>query len=127
MIVIMGGACQGKLDYATQRFSLSAQDIEHCSAEAGLNLDKACIYNLHLYILGAVRRGENPIEFMEKNLAILEDKIIICDDICSGVVPIQKENRLWRDNTGKIMQILCRNADEVVRLFCGLPEKIKGE
>lgn len=127
MIVITGGACQGKLEYAKERFAFTEADIEYCTVENGLSFKKSCIYNLHLYILGAIRKGEDPIEIISKALSQLEDKILICDDICSGVVPIERENRLWRDNTGKIMQILCRNAVEVVRLFCGLPEKIKGE
>ena len=62
---------------------------------------------------------------MRKNRDRLENKIIICTDISQGVVPRQKEQRDWREMTGRVMNYLAAEADEVIRIFCGLPHKLK--
>jgi adenosyl cobinamide kinase/adenosyl cobinamide phosphate guanylyltransferase len=62
---------------------------------------------------------------MNENRIFLKPKIIICNDISCGVVPIDSEIRLWRESVGRILTILSKHADEVVRLFCGLGTKIK--
>jgi adenosyl cobinamide kinase/adenosyl cobinamide phosphate guanylyltransferase len=72
-----------------------------------------------------VQRGDNPIEYITRNMDFFRDKIIICDDVSCGIVPLGKDLRLYRDNTGKIMQLLSRESDEVYRVFCGMGERLK--
>ena len=124
MILIIGGAYQGKLNYAKERFKLTEEDISYCSLEEEPDFSKPCISGLHLFVVGAIQRGIDPIEYINSRMEILKSKIIICDDICSGIVPLEKENRLWRDNTGKILQLLARQSDEVIRLFSGIPQNL---
>ena len=56
---------------------------------------------------------------------MFKDKIIICDDISEGIVPLKKEDRLWREVTGKLLQEISKEANEVYRVFCGIPMEIK--
>lgn len=126
MIIITGGACQGKRDYALERFGFAPQDVHYCSQESLPDFSKPCLCGLHLYLLGALERGEDPVEYIQANLEALKDSVILCDDICSGIVPITPQERRWRDAAGRVMQLLCREAQEVTRLFCGIPQTIKG-
>lgn len=125
MILVFGGAYQGKAAFVEKTFHFSKNMTFQCSEKTGMCYDYPVINSLHLYVLGSVERGDNPIEYIQKNLPMFRDKIIICDDISCGIVPLGKDLRLYRDQVGKIMQILSREADEVYRIFCGIGEKIK--
>ena len=72
-----------------------------------------------------IKRNADPIDYIMKHMDDLKDKIIVCDDISCGIVPLGKDMRLYRDQLGKIMQLLSREANEVYRIFCGLGDRIK--
>jgi adenosyl cobinamide kinase/adenosyl cobinamide phosphate guanylyltransferase len=55
----------------------------------------------------------------------LNDKVIISDDISSGVVPVDREMRQWREALGRSLAMLAEQADEVIRVFCGIASRIK--
>ena len=86
---------------------------------------KRQIINLELFIKNILKQGQKPIEIINKNLFKFSDKIVICEDVCCGIVPISYEDRLFREAVGKILQILSRSSDEVYRVFCGIGERLK--
>ncbi len=47
------------------------------------------------------------------------------DDVSQGVVPIDTDRRAWREDVGRTMLWLAKEADEVHRVFCGLGQRIK--
>jgi adenosylcobinamide kinase / adenosylcobinamide-phosphate guanylyltransferase len=51
--------------------------------------------------------------------------VVIGTDITKGIVPIEKENRLWRDVTGWAYQDLAAKADKVDIIWYGLNRTIK--
>ncbi|MFZ3588603.1 bifunctional adenosylcobinamide kinase/adenosylcobinamide-phosphate guanylyltransferase [Bacillus sp. DJP31] len=53
--------------------------------------------------------------------------IIIGCEIGLGVVPMNKEDRLWRDVVGWVYQDIAGKSDIVVRVWCGLAETLKEE
>ncbi len=53
--------------------------------------------------------------------------IIIGCEVGLGIVPLNKEDRDWRDLVGWVYQDFADKSDIVVRIWCGLPEIIKGE
>ncbi len=124
MVVVFGGSYQGKTDFVKEKFGLSDEDIFFCD-DGFIDYSKKAIAHLEKFILYRIKKGESVFPYFEENKDKLSDKIIICDDICCGVVPIEKELRLYRDNLGKQMQIFCREASEVYRVYCGLGEKLK--
>lgn len=127
MIVIIGGAFQGKMDYAKNEFDLKERDVFHCSGEdMVIDFDKKVINNLERFTLACVREDIDPKECLEEYIDRLKDKIIICDDISQGVVPMDETERAWREATGRCLVYLGQQADRVVRIFCGLPEIVKG-
>lgn len=126
MKLIFGGAYQGKLDYAKSTYNLTEKDVHHCDMESMvINFDKKIIAGLDKFVLACIKEGVNAKECLEDNVEKLRDKIIICDDISQGVVPLDPTERAWREMTGRCMIYLGQEADEVIRVFCGLGNKVK--
>ncbi len=165
MHLIFGGAYQGKLEYAKERYGLADQDIfvcgtgkkrsaaepgpeegggpagtgaefeespagtsrkfKECPGETGIDFNKKVVYRLEEFVLGCVRRGEEAADYLAENRAKWQDTVFICTDISSGVVPVDQELRAWREMAGRALIYLGKEAEEVTRIFCGLPQKIK--
>lgn len=125
MILVFGGAYQGKLDYVRENYG-SDKTVFQCT-ESTTVMDFSCdiVNSLHLLVLAQLRNGVNPEEYFKENMTVLQSKIIVCDDISCGVVPVDREMRLWRETTGRVMNTLARHSNEVVRVFCGLGVKLK--
>jgi adenosylcobinamide kinase / adenosylcobinamide-phosphate guanylyltransferase len=51
--------------------------------------------------------------------------VVIGTDITKGIVPVEIENRLWRDVTGWAYQDLAAKADKVDVIWYGLNQTIK--
>ena len=119
MDVIIGGAYQGKLEYAMDKYKLREEDIYECTEDKGLVKGKRCFYHYEKYLLYCYRNGiEAASEFKD-------DSVVILDDIFCGVVPIDAEIRGWREFCGRASGDLTRKAEHVTRIFCGLPQVLK--
>ena len=118
MILVIGGANQGKLAYILEKTGLSPEDVARDPGTAEhkpIFDDLECWMRLH------------PDTGLEGLLAANPDVIIVCDEVGCGVVPIDKADRAWREAVGRLCCHLARRADRVVRVFCGLPSPLKGE
>ena len=123
MILIIGGAYQGKTDYAKQTYHLSDADIFTCKGPA-ITTQARCIRHLERFALACVRTGKEPAEELKAH--DLSEKILIGEDISCGVVPMDAEAREWREAVGRMNAALAAQADTVTRIFCGLPLELKG-
>lgn len=123
MKLIIGGAYQGKTDYAKETFALTDGDITVCETQT-LDCTARCLCHLERFALACVRAGKEPAQVLAD--CDLTDKILICDDISCGVVPIDPETREWREAVGRMNAALAAQADTVTRIFCGLPLTLKG-
>ena len=126
MILIFGGAYQGKLEYALNEFGLEESDVYHCEEKGALNLSRKVICGLESFVLGCVREGKEAKELLLEYGEALEDKINIVTDISQGVVPIEPEQRSWREMTGRAMLYLGNRSERTIRVFCGLGQELKG-
>ena len=124
MILIIGGAYQGKLDFAKTAFTLSEDDIFTCGSSE-IDFSKRCINGIEEFTLACVQSGVDPSEYFKKHYDDWKDSILICEDIFCGVVPMGAEMRAWRQTTGRLCQYLSREAKAVSRIFCGLEQKLK--
>lgn len=126
MILIIGGSYQGKKEFARDRFSLSDSDIFICYADSdNIDLNSRCIAYIDSYALNRVRAGAEPADIFKTNPEMIRNAIIISNDVSCGVVPIDPELRAWREACGRMNNYLAHEADEVWRLFCGIPQRIK--
>ena len=125
MVLIIGGAYQGKLDYARKKYALSPEDIYTCTEESGVDFGARCIYAIEEYTLGCVRRCGDPERFFREHRQEWENSVLICQDIFCGVVPLGEDMRAWRETTGRLCAYLSAEAHSVYRIFCGLEQKLK--
>lgn len=125
MILIFGGSYQGKLEFAKETFSITENDVFTCTVDSEIDWSKKVLYNLDQSFLRHVREGKESREVLKDHLDQLKDKILIVNDISQGIVPMERENRDWREMTGRAMLYISKEADEVYRVFCGLGSKIK--
>ena len=120
MILIIGGAYQGKLDFAKDRFGITDADVHTCYT-GEINFSKRCIYKIEEFTYGQ----PDPIDYFQSHREEWQDSILILQDIFCGVVPMGAENRVWRQNTGRLAQYLSKEATQVSRIFCGLEQRLK--
>ena len=126
MNLIIGGAFQGKLDYAREKYGFTEEDIYLCEENTPeIDFLKPCINHLEEFVLACVRAEVDPVQYLKKHWEDARQSTFICMDISSGVVPLGKEMRLWRNENGKVCQYLSREAASVTRIFCGLEQKLK--
>ncbi|MCQ2555691.1 MAG: bifunctional adenosylcobinamide kinase/adenosylcobinamide-phosphate guanylyltransferase [Clostridia bacterium] len=116
MILIFGGAYQGKADFAKEKFNILDSDICDLSKEKP-DMDKKVMYHFENYVYenGDVRDG----------LQMFKDKIIISNDVSCGLVPISEKDRAFREDLGRVLTEISKESDEVFRVFMGLGVKIK--
>ncbi len=125
MIFIFGGAHQGMAEYV--RTALGMTNIVHLDADM-CEIDFAAAEafdGLEMFALGCVRRGESVVSYFEQHCAEWAGKALIGLDFSCGVVPMDAEMRLWREENGRLNNYLAQRAARVVRLFCGIPQVIR--
>lgn len=111
MILIIGGAYQGKYDFALNTLGLKEENI---------------LNSFHMLTKRMLEDGKSIEKETEK---IIEDKdiqAVISDEIGCGVVPMDKADREWREQTGRALCKIAAASYEVYRIQCGVPLKIKG-
>ncbi len=124
MKLIIGGAYQGKLEFAKTAFGIQDADIFTCE-DCEIDFTKPCIRHIEEFCLACVRAGTDPIAYFKDHKEEWKDAVLICRDLFCGVVPLQAELRAWRQDTGKLCQYLSKEAESVSRIFCGLEQKLK--
>lgn len=129
LILVFGGAYNGKLSFVKEKFNISDEEILTLNNIDDLEIDfsKKVINKFQNLTYKMFLENQDPLKYILENESLFKDKIIISDDICEGIVPLKKEDRIWRENTGKCLQYLSKNSKEVYRVFCGIPMVIKDE
>ncbi len=125
MELIIGGAFQGKTEYAKEEFDLKDSEIFVCEAENAPDFSKKCIAHIEKFSFWCVEHGIEPADYFFEHAENIADKIIISDDISCGVVPINKTERVWREANGRLLIKLSKEAEHVTRIFCGLSQRLK--
>lgn len=126
MKLLFGGAYNGKLRYVKENLGIKEEEIFYCSNEK-IDFSKKVISGIDRLIYLNALEGKESLSFFKENKEKLKGKILICDEISSGIVPLKKEERLWREETGKVLQFLSKESKEVYRIFFGIPTRLKGE
>ncbi|MCQ2551138.1 MAG: bifunctional adenosylcobinamide kinase/adenosylcobinamide-phosphate guanylyltransferase [Clostridia bacterium] len=119
MVLIFGGKYQGKVEYALKEFGLKEEDV--CYVKEDIDYSKKVIAGLENFVWQCVLKN---IEAKDC-LGDLEDKIVIIEDVTAGLVPMDKDEREYREMVGRTMYYLGKKADRVIRVFCGLGGDLK--
>ena len=130
MILVTGGAYQGKLDYAKEAYGFTDDDVFTCEeGSTAVGFDEKIVDHFERYVLALIKAGQVPEKAVGMQLRAnrYKGRIIICDDISQGIVPMDATERAWREGVGRTMVKIAQQADKVIRVFCGIPEIVKDE
>lgn len=128
MYMVIGGAYQGKLDYAAAVRMVSADHILNGESAGQEEIFRAeGINRFHLYVKRFLAdKSECELDaFAGKLYEENPDIVIISDEIGCGVVPMDPEERRYREAVGRICTDLAKRADRVDRVVCGIGTTIK--
>ncbi|WP_196001726.1 bifunctional adenosylcobinamide kinase/adenosylcobinamide-phosphate guanylyltransferase [Clostridium sp. 1001271B_151109_B4] len=124
MILVFGGAYNGKKDFIKEKFNIDEENIFYCNDDK-IDFSKKVICGIHKFTYNNTLKNKSSLEYIKENINLFKDKIIISDEISSGIVPLKKEDRMWREETGRCLQYLSKESSCVYRVFCGIPTIIK--
>lgn len=148
MIFIIGGVFQGKKSFAEQlllsetnpKTGRGNEEINWCDGEtAGWEefCRAACCCNLSVMIRrqmdelsagredGLLREGFTREDFVKELLESSKEKILVAEEIGSGIVPMGAFWRKWREETGRIYCLLAENAGQVWRVVGGIGQRLR--
>ena len=125
MILITGGASQGKRHYAETVLGCSSI-TDGAVCELRTDEVHGCICNYELLVKRLMNEGMSPDDFTKELCRHSPDAVVIIREIGCGIVPLDREDRLWREAVGRCGCILAECSKTVVRLICGIPSAIKG-
>ena len=109
MILIIGGAHQGKTAYAVEHFEKKLVIID----------------NYHFKVKKQLEEEKDPLKEAEHSLAENENCVIISDEVGYGLVPVDAFLRKYREAVGRVNCYLAGQADQVIRVICGIGNRIK--
>ena len=85
-----------------------------------------CYPDFHEAIRRAVLEArQDPREFARQFCAAHQDAIVVANEVGAGVVPIVKEERLFREAVGRALCIVAQESESVTRCVCGIGVRIK--
>ncbi|MBQ4346880.1 MAG: bifunctional adenosylcobinamide kinase/adenosylcobinamide-phosphate guanylyltransferase [Firmicutes bacterium] len=122
MILITGGAYQGKTAWAAENHKI--QSFWDC-AEKGFPARADCILHMESFSKLCAEKGISSVEWLKENEDIWQNSILICRQIGSGVVPVLAKDRKWVEENGAMLRFLSKEAKKVFRIFAGLAEDLK--
>ena len=72
-----------------------------------------------------MKSGGDVIAITSKIVQSNPGILILMDEIGCGVIPMEREERLWREETGRAGCYLAAHAESVERVVCGCGVRIK--
>lgn len=124
MMLIIGGAYEGKTEYAE---AIGISDI--CDGETA-DFDEikkhSCVKNYQMLVKRQLEAGLDPVSEAQKLFDECRNIVIISTEIGCGIVPVEKSERIWRETVGKVCCLIAAKSEMVIRVSCGIPSVIKG-
>lgn len=110
MIFVTGGAYQGKRRFVTDTLGIPEENA---------------LFDIHEYIAESIKNGGDPETELFGILDAGEVTAVTCNELGMGIVPADRAERERREVTGRIACRIAERADEVYRIVCGIPVKLK--
>lgn len=126
MILIVGGSCQGKAEFARKlaETDVAGQGADGMSDSWKQAEGRRYLLNYHGFVRQMMEDGVDSDMVTER---ICGDglQIVTLDEVGCGIVPMERNERDYREAVGRAGQILTARADTVYRMVCGIPARIK--
>ena len=123
--LIIGGAYQGKLNYAKKLYPhIQWADGEKDSFETLQHAEG--IYHFELYIKRMLEDKNVDVEkIAETILGTATQRVLLCNEIGYGLVPVDTFERYYREQVGRVCSVIAEQADCVTRVVCGIGMSLK--
>lgn len=109
MILVIGGAYQGKYDFVKNILGIEADRI---------------LNGFHITVKNCLKEGKSIEDIL--NYVYNEGyQVVISDEIGCGIVPLDIEDRQWREITGRCLCALAKKSSRVYRVHCGIATILK--
>ncbi len=131
MILITGGAYQGKTAFAKEILLGKYGEASEWAIADGADADEKdmktarLITNVHLWIARLLKEGKDPYAEAEKLIGENPEVILVVNELGCGVVPVDAFDRSWREATGRICCLFAKESRAVYRVTCGIGTKIR--
>ena len=126
MELIIGGAYQGKKDFACEQFQIEESSlVDGRTCEYDAIGDAKAIHHLQDYIKRMLLEERNPMSYILEQVKKNEEVVILCNEMGCGLVPMDAFDRRFREMVGRIQCELAKRATSVYRVYCGIGVKIK--
>lgn len=127
--LIIGGQSQGKLEYLLGQKMYGKEEIAAVILE-----DKPVIYNIHRIVRNMLleykdaSKVRNQVEeWLNHYIERQPGGVILCNEVGSGIVPMDAFEREYRDLCGTITCMIAARANRVHRVICGIGMVIKDD
>ena len=109
MKLYVGGVCQGQEEMARS-------ENPGCEVFA----------DFHETIRSTVLQDvQEPREFAQRFCERHPDAVVVANEVGAGVVPMNREDRAFREAVGRALCVIAQKAESVTRCVCGLGVRIK--
>ncbi|WP_342759173.1 bifunctional adenosylcobinamide kinase/adenosylcobinamide-phosphate guanylyltransferase [Kineothrix sedimenti] len=127
MELYIGGYAQGKLRYVLKESGRGLESVVDGALEdlADIGQEKEIINRFHEWFFLKLQLKEEPEKIIEQILSNRKDLIIISNEVGCGIVPMEEEQRQYRERLGRCLCDIAKKADRVERIICGLGQRIK--
>lgn len=129
MELYIGGFSQGKLNFVKSLYPnykvFAEDDFEKILS---LKNEKFIWNNFHLTIkklLSSKIESSKIQNDLSKIILNNPEVIIISSEIGSGIIPLEKDERFFREFTGRLLCEIAKKSQKVVRIICGLTQRLK--
>lgn len=141
-ILVLGGAFQGKTKWAKEYWKIPKEDCFDVREE-DFKKETKRLYEAKLvahiekmvewYCQHEVEgKNQTSVQDLEKCWIKIEKlwkdgkfSILVVDEIGYGMVPMKRNDRRYRELTGRITCKFAEQADEVYRVIAGIPQRLK--
>lgn len=124
--LVIGGYAQGKLAYVKQQFDLSEyEQYDRVLPVSGTGGKNILIDHLHLWVKKQLEEQNDPETALRTFLEKQTNWILISDEVGNGIVPMDTLEREYRERAGRMLITVAQQADEVIRVVCGIGQKLK--
>ncbi len=136
MILITGGKYQGRLKTALKISDYTMDDVFDFAKlnskeymEKNINYtEKKIWYNLQEYVRDLATYGTESFQLENMIKKLVEKRnpeIIVMAEVGAGVIPINAQDVLFREATGRLSVYFAEECEEVYRVICGIATKLK--
>lgn len=126
MVMVTGGAFQGKRECLKRLYKLSDKDIisgADCNIEDVFTASAVSDY--HELVRRLIADNIDASEFTGRFCKENPKAAVIINEIGCGIIPVEKSERIYREEVGKAGCIIAAHSETVIRVFCGIPQIIK--